>query len=117
MTQSRTSAMHTTLRRALTTVAAAAVALGTVALQPAEARKRHHHNEAGAVILGTLATMAIIAAANQNGGYPYEGYSVGYQGYPYGPGYPYYWNGYRYVPGYGPGYGGPVPPHVYHYYR
>jgi hypothetical protein len=109
--------MHTTLRRALTTVAAAAIALGTVALQPAEARKRHHHNhQAGAVILGTFATLALIAAANQNG-YPYEGYSMGYQGYPYGPGYPYYWNGYRYVPGYGPGYGGPVPPDMYHYHR
>jgi hypothetical protein len=103
--------MPTTLRRAITTVAAAAIALGTVALQPAEARK--HDNQTGAVILGTLAALALMAAANEYR-YPYYGYSTGYQGHPYGPGYP-YWNGHRYV--YGPVYGGPVPVPPSFYWR
>jgi len=94
------------LRGAIGTVAAATIALSTLGLQPAEARNRNHHNHAGAMILGTIATLAMIAAANEYGNaYPYGGYSTGYNGYPYGPGYP-YWDGHRYV--YGPGYGGPV---------
>ncbi len=108
--------MRLNVKGALAAVAAATIALSTVALQPAEARGNghhnyyhRHHNGAGPVILGALGAMALIAGASE---YGYYGYPEPYAGYPYGPAYP-YWNGSHYV--YGPGYGGPVygPPGVY----
>jgi hypothetical protein len=94
--------MRLNVKHALGAVAAGAIVLSTVALQPAEARRGHgFHRGPGPVIVGALAGLAFVGAASEYG-YPYYGYSGGY---PYGAGYP-YWNGYRYV--YGPVYGGPV---------
>ena len=87
--------MRRIMSGAIATVAAAAITLGTVGLQPAEARHHHHHHGSGFV--GAFAAWALIATANEYGN-PYY-----VNGYPYG--YP-HWNGHRYV--YGPGYGGPV---------
>jgi len=99
-----TTTMRLFMKRALGAVAAGAIALSTVGLPSAEARPfyghGHHgfHRGPGPVILGTLAGLALLGAANEYYGYEYPGY-------PYGTGYP-YWNGHRYV--YGPVYGGPV---------
>ena len=73
---------------------ATAVVLGSIGINPAEARPRHYHRgNAAAVgaVIGLFGTIAAIAAADS---YRERYYNGGYYGsYAYGPGYgyaPYY---------------------------